>query len=330
MVYIFYGRDRSQTFLYDVKYFISIKNGKLIYFCRFNTGYQILQLMSEFQNVWKPKRKSLLNIVYFIVSTIIVVTIWPYGEGISLLKVTGTLILVSSCYLVLYLFLAHFRSEVFKVTRKTLFVILIILTFVTLTRIVITYADQKMLFLIPVVIIPIVIRTFYDARMALFILLITMILSGFMIPDPFLYIFMSFISGMVAIYTLTNIYRRAKLFFTSLMVVISYSALYLGVSLMHDGSFHNVKLYEFCLFAGNGLLNLLSYPVLFIFENKFLFLSDTTLLELADINQPLLRKFADEAPGSFQHSVAGCQPCRGGSTDYWRKSSPCQNRRSLP
>jgi putative nucleotidyltransferase with HDIG domain len=40
-----------------------------------------------------------------------------------------------------------------------------------------------------------------------------------------------------------------------------------------------------------------------LFEQKFLFLSDTTLLELSDINQPLLRKFAVEAPGSFQHSL---------------------------
>ena len=57
------------------------------------------------------------------------------------------------------------------------------------------------------------------------------------------------------------------------------------------------------MFAGNGVLVLISYPVIFIFEKKFLFLSDTTLLELADINQPLLRKLAVEAPGSFQHSL---------------------------
>jgi putative nucleotidyltransferase with HDIG domain len=166
-----------------------------------------------------------------------------------------------------------------------------------------TFADQNVLFLIPVVIIPVVILTFYDARLALFILLITVMLSGFMVPDPFVYIFMSFISGMVAIFTLTNIYRRAKLFITALTVIISYSALYLGLNLMHDGSFDNVKLSAFYLFSGNGLLILISYPIISVFEKKFLFLSDTTLLELADINQPLLRKLAEEAPGSFQHSL---------------------------
>jgi hypothetical protein len=56
-------------------------------------------------------------------------------------------------------------------------------------------------------------------------------------------------------------------------------------------------------FAGNGVFLLLSYPLIFVFEKTFRFLSDATLLELADTNQPLLRKLAEEAPGSFQHSL---------------------------
>ena len=259
--------------------------------------------MSETQNVWMPTRKYILNLIYFILSTIIVVVIWPYKSGSGFLTTLGVIILVTSCYVVLYLFLSHFRSEVLFVTRKTLFIILIILSFVLLTRFVTSYAVPKVLFLIPFVVIPVVIRTFYDARLALFILLITIMLSGFMVPDPFNFIFMSFISGMVAIYTLSNIYRRAKLFLTGLMVIISYSTLYLGLSLLHDGSFKNVKLIDFSLFAVNGILVLSGYPVIFIFEKKFLFLSDNTLLELADTNQPLLRKLAEEAPGSFQHSL---------------------------
>jgi cyclic-di-AMP phosphodiesterase PgpH len=259
--------------------------------------------MSEIKDAWKPSRKFFLNIIYFILSIIIVVVIWPHHSGDNWLNILGTLILVSSSYIILYLFISHFRPEVFHVTRKTLFIILMILSFVILTRIVILYADQNLVFLIPFVIIPVVVRTFYDARLALFILLVTIMLSGFMVSDSYTYIFMSFISGMVAIFTLTNIYRRAKFFFTALMVTVTYSVLYLGLHLVSDGSFAHIKLLNFYMFAGNGLLVLFSYPIIFIFEKKFLFLSDTTLLELADINQPLLRKLAVEAPGSFQHSL---------------------------
>ena len=248
-------------------------------------------------------RKSFLNFIFFLLSIIIVVAIWPRVSGDSWLMIPGRLIIVSSCYLILYLFLSHFRSEVLKVTRKTLFIIIIILSFIILTRLVLVYPDLNLLFLVPFAIIPIVIRTFYDARLALFILLITIMLAGFIVQDSLEFVFMSFISGMVAIYTLTNIYRRAKLFFTALMVVISYSILYIGVHLMKYGNLDNVISSGFLMFACNGLLVLISYPLIFIFEKKFLFLSDTTLLELADTNQPLLRKLAEEAPGSFQHSL---------------------------
>jgi putative nucleotidyltransferase with HDIG domain len=259
--------------------------------------------MSETVKNRKPTRKYYINLLFFILSIIIITMIWPHGSKVNWLKILGTSVLISSCYLILYLFLSHFRSEVLDVNRKTLFIILIILSFVALTRFAITFTDQKVLFLIPFVIIPVVIRIFYDARLALFILLITIMLSGFMVPDPFEFIFMSFISGMAAIFTLTNIHRHAKYFIISLLVLLTYSILYLGINLMHYGSIDKVKWSDFYFFAGNAVLVLISYPIIFIFEKGFLFLSDATLLELADINQPLLRKLADEAPGSFQHSL---------------------------
>jgi putative nucleotidyltransferase with HDIG domain len=259
--------------------------------------------MSETHSISKPTKKYLINLFFFILSILIITAIWPHQSGDNLIKYAGSFILISSCYLVLYLFLSHFRSEVLGVKRKTLFIILTILSFIILTRIVISLPDQNLLFLVPFAIIPIIIRTFYDARLALFILLITIMLAGFMVSDPFEFAFKSFISGMAAIFTLSNIYRRGKFFFSALIVFISYSVLLIGITLMNEGNFKNIDGTDFILFAGNSILVLISYPLIFIFEKNFLFLSDATLLELADTNQPLLRKLAEEAPGSFQHSL---------------------------
>ena len=55
--------------------------------------------------------------------------------------------------------------------------------------------------------------------------------------------------------------------------------------------------------AGNGLLILTVYPLIFLFERVFGFLSDATLFELSDTNQPLLRALAEKAPGTFQHCM---------------------------
>lgn len=259
--------------------------------------------MSDVMETWKLTRKSILNLAFFVVSIIVVTALWPNEKEDNVLKYLGSFIVVSACYLVLYLFLSHFRSEVLLVVRKTLFIILSILSFVLLTGFVRKYPDMNLIYLIPFAIIPVVIRTFYDARLALFILLITLMLTGFMVKEPFEFIFMNFISGMVSIFTLTNIFRRGKLFFTSLSVILSYSILYTALHLINEGDAGQLNLTDYLFFTVNGILVLISYPIIFLFEQKFLFLSDTTLLELSDINQPLLRKLAVEAPGSFQHSL---------------------------
>ncbi|MBK7132907.1 MAG: hypothetical protein IPH69_08855 [Bacteroidales bacterium] len=248
-------------------------------------------------------RKDFINLFFFIISIGIVTAMWPHHEAENWLSYLGSFMIVTFSYLILYLFLSHFRHEVLLVTRKTLFIIITILSFLALTRILKDYSGLNLLFLIPFAIIPVIIRTFYDARLALFILLTTLMLAGFMVPEPFEFVVMNFITGMVAIFTLSNIYRKGKLFFTSLSVLISYSLLYFAFHLLNDGNVTGIVSYDFLLFAANSILILLSYPLIFMFEQRFLFLSDTTLLELADTNQPLLRKLAEEAPGSFQHSL---------------------------
>jgi putative nucleotidyltransferase with HDIG domain len=226
--------------------------------------------------------------------------IGQYSVGLVLL---GRIILVSACYIVLFLFLYNFRrKEVLDTRGNTFFLLLLILFFVILTRIVISMPNLS-IFIIPIAIIPIVVRTFFDSRLALFVHMITIMIAGFIVQNPFEFVFLSFIAGTMAIFSLTNIYRRSKLFFSSLMVVLSYWAVYFGIGIIQEGSIINLDWSNYSWFAANGVLLLLSYPMIFIFEKSFGFLSDATLFELADTNQPLLRRLAQEAPGSFQHSL---------------------------
>jgi putative nucleotidyltransferase with HDIG domain len=224
------------------------------------------------------------------------------GKDDKWLILLGRIILVSACYLALYLFMYHFRFDVLSSTHKTFFIILIIMLFILITRLVI-YLPGNIVFLIPFALIPIIIRTFYDSRLALFVYLISIMLAGFLVPNSFEFVFLSFIAGVIVIISLTYIYRRAKLFTAALMVFIAYSLVYFGIGLMQEGSLEGMNWKNYLWFAGNGVFLLLSYPLIFIFEKAFRFLSDATLFELADTNQPLLRKMAEEAPGSFQHSL---------------------------
>ncbi len=262
-------------------------------------------------------RKVYINLLFFLISIIVIVYIWPEEPNDNIFKLIGRIIIVSSCYIILYQFLVHFRSEILGVTRKTLFIIIAILSFIGLTRVVIDYPDQHIILLIPFAIIPVIIRTFYDARLALFILLICVLLAGFIVPEPFEFVFISFITGMLAIFTLSNIYRKARLFLTSFIVIISFSSLYVAFNLMQFGNLQKVDLSDFIMIAGNGLLVLISYPLIFMFEENFLFLTDSTLLELADTNQPLLKKACRGGPWFISAFTSGSKPGRRSRTYNW-------------
>jgi cyclic-di-AMP phosphodiesterase PgpH len=259
--------------------------------------------MPENKRSGRSSGKYYINLLLFILSVMAVLAIWPSGKRDSWIELSGSIIIITSSYLLLYLFLSQFRPEILEVTRKTFFIILTILVFLVLTRIVAYSSDGEYLYLIPFAVIPVLIRIFFDSRLALFILLITLMLAGFIVPEPFEFVFISFISGVIAIFSLTNIYRRARLLFSSVVIVISYSVIHFGLTVMNGNGTADIRPVDYILFLGNGVLILLSYQLIFLFEKNFYFLSESTLLELSDINHPLLRRFAEEAPGSFQHSL---------------------------
>lgn len=226
----------------------------------------------------------------------------PNIERNYYLIIAGQSIIVILAFLVLYLFLFHFRTEILHTAVKTFFIVMLVVIMVLLAKW--TLVNETIsLYVVPFVILPIIIKTFYDARLALFVHLIAIFLVGFLAPNGFEFVFMNFIVGVFSIFTLRNNYRRGILFISAVITFLSYVLIYNGISLMQEGRIQNIDLITYAWFGGNALLVLTSYPLIFIFEKIFGFVSDATLVELSDTNQPLLRKLAESAPGTFQHSL---------------------------
>ncbi|MGM0530209.1 MAG: HD family phosphohydrolase [Bacteroidota bacterium] len=214
----------------------------------------------------------------------------------------GQFIFVFAAIFVLYLFLYHFRYEILQNSLKTLFILLLVILMVFVSSYTVKLRPE-VFYIIPFAILPIIIRSFYDARLALFIHIITIMLIGSFAPHSFEFIFLNFIAGIVAIFSLTSLSRRGKLFLSAAMVVVSYIFVYFGISITQEGNIEGVNWVNVGYFGINGALVLASYPLIFVFEKTFGFLSDVTLMELSDTNQPLLRRLSEQAPGTFQHSV---------------------------
>jgi cyclic-di-AMP phosphodiesterase PgpH len=89
----------------------------------------------------------------------------------------------------------------------------------------------------------------------------------------------------------------------SLLVALTYGLVFTAVTLIQEGTLITYNFVMLQWFAWSSLLILVVYPLIYIFEKIFGFISDVTLIELSNTNQPLLRKLAEEAPGTFQHSM---------------------------
>jgi putative nucleotidyltransferase with HDIG domain len=213
----------------------------------------------------------------------------------------GKLLLIIACIALMILYMAFFRPEIFHHRAHLTFILFIITLMVACARFI---SAQNFLFLyvFPIAILPILLRIFFDSRTAIFGLMVTCLLVGYFAPNSYEFIFLNLTAGITSVFTLYNFHRRSHLIYTSLWIFLTYSLLYMAYAMIHEGNLESIRWINLLLFMGNAGLLLLTYLLLYIFEKLFGFVSDVTLLELSNTNLPLLRKLAEEAPGTFQHS----------------------------
>jgi putative nucleotidyltransferase with HDIG domain len=224
------------------------------------------------------------------------------GQENGFMILLGQFLIVTILFFMLYLFLLNFRTEILSDDSKILFILLLISFIVILSSFVLK-SNTISLYVVPFTIVPIFIRAFYDARLALFIHLVTIFIIGFFAPNGYEFVLINFIAGVVAIASLTNLYRSGNLFYTVFLVLLSYLAIYLSLVIVQEGTLLAVNWFTLAWFVVNALLLLALYQLVYLIEKIFGFLSDATLMELSDTNQDLLRKLAEVAPGTFQHSL---------------------------
>ena len=220
----------------------------------------------------------------------------------SLLVLAGKLIFVFFVLILIYVFLYNFRRELLRDVVKTSFILFLVVLMVFVASYMLRI-EQISFYIIPFTILPIILRTFFDERVAVFIHVLTILIIGIIAPNSYEFVVLNIIAGIVAIFSLTNLYRRSRFFLSALLVVITYSIAYVGILLVNEGNLSQINFTYFGNFGINGVLILISFLLIYVFEKVFGFLSDTTLMELSDTNQPLLRKLAEIAPGTFQHSM---------------------------
>ncbi len=214
----------------------------------------------------------------------------------------GNFLIITIIYFTFVLFIYNYKPEILNELRDIVFIFSLITFFISGVIIAIRFTDIN-IYILPLALLPIIIKVFYDERLALFSHLTAIFIAGFIAPNSFEFVIMQFVSGFAAIFSLTQLSRRGQLYISVAAVFLSLSSLYLGIALIQEGNLSNIRWTYFLFFALNSLLLLLAYPLIYAFERIFGLISDVTLIELLNTNQPLLYKLSTQAPGTFQHSL---------------------------
>lgn len=222
------------------------------------------------------------------------------NEGIVLF--IGLAIVILLLFMVVYSYLIAFRAELLTELRNPLFIVLNICFMVTLAYLLIPI-EPSATYIIPFSIVAIQVRVFIDSRTASITHLATILLASLVVPSPLIFIITQVVAGRIVLITLRNLSQRSDLIRTSFAVffgmLITYYALTFSIEGIPDQMDWNIIFY----LTINFIFLMFTYLMVYLIERVFGYISSISLVELSDINKPLLRQLSEVAPGTFQHSL---------------------------
>ena len=214
----------------------------------------------------------------------------------------GYVILVGLTLLMLFLFIYKYRPIIFNNNTKLTFIFFNVMLVVVSTITVLNF-DSSFLYIVPICILPLILKAFFDARVGLFVHVLTVLLLGFIVPNSFEYIFLQIMAGIVTVLSVSELYKRANLFISVGQIIFIYLIGYFAFFVIHEGGIDGISFTIIGLFVLNGVFTLFVQPLIYLFEKLFNLVSDVSLLELSDTNSDFFKEFSDKAPGTFHHSL---------------------------
>ena len=214
---------------------------------------------------------------------------------------SGQIVYVLVLILLFTLYITLFHREYFNKLRSILMLYSLITIFPILVSLMVSH-NFFSIYILPFAMVPIFIHVFLDSRTAFVTHMIMVLICAAAVKYQYEFIIIQLVAGLVTIYSLRELSSRAQLFKTAILVTIATSVIYFAIQLMQGYDWADIDKDTFSYFIVNGILLLLAYPLMYVIERAFGFVSSVTLFELANTNRGLLRNLSEIAPGTFQHS----------------------------
>lgn len=214
----------------------------------------------------------------------------------------GYLLLTLLIVVVLLIYLwTHFPNIFHKISHLT-FILLWLVVFSYLVYLIENKSNLSS-YLIPFCIVPIIIKNFFNERLALFVHIVIVLIASFLSELGYEFTFLQILAGIVSVLILSETRYWNRFFIAIFYIFLTYVIAYTGLSLIKGVSLVNIEWTAYGWLALNAMLTLLAYPFIPLLERLFGFTSSISLVELSDMNKPLLKDLSMKAPGTLQHSL---------------------------
>ena len=224
------------------------------------------------------------------------------------LNLLGQVLIVATLMFAFYFFMKRLRNQVFTSLRRMVFLITLITVFTIAVLLCIRFR-YWFLYVIPFGLVPIIVSSFFDDHTSFFVHIVTVLICSLVASSHQAeFIIMQFLAGIIAIVSVKELTKRSQLVQCAAFIFLAYTVTHVAMTLINEGDLTKLMdKYNTGYYMGYFLVNcvILSFAVQIIpiVEKAFGFTSSMTLLELADINNPLLRQLSTNCPGTFQHSL---------------------------
>ncbi len=222
----------------------------------------------------------------------------------ELIRTNGIQWLYVMMLMILFLMYMQFFRRDYLDKPRSLAMVFTLLTIFPMMNALIMRLEPRSILILPLCLVPMFIRVFLDSRTAFMTHSVMVLICAAAVSEKFEFIMVQFSSGVVAICALRELSRRSQIFNTAIFVALSGLVTYTIVKFLDnkDLTFEALR-HPYFTIVCNGVLLLLTYPMMFLVEKAFGFISPVTLFELSDTNRAVLRKLSEVAQGTFQHSI---------------------------
>ena len=214
----------------------------------------------------------------------------------------GQVIYVTILVMLFTMYIALFRKDYFDKPRSIMMLYVMITVFPIIVAMMIEH-NWFNVYIVPFAMAAIFARMFMDSRTAFVTQLTIVMICAAAVKYQYEFIIIQLVAGLVAIYSLRELSSRAQVIKTAALVTVSSCAVYLALQMMQETDVLKLDSKMYTHFAVNGVLLLLSYPLMYLIEKTFGFTSNVTLFELSNTFKGVLRNLSEVAPGTFQHSI---------------------------